>query len=329
MSRHRLGWALVIVLLICGCRLAPAPGSGPVRPRTDPDALAASARLPGPALAKLPSPTPGPSASATPRPDSALRPLDGKEKALSKLTRKTRVNLRTSQGQVVVELYPLAAPRASQRFLMLAHSGFYNATPVHRVVDGYLAQFGTNWRAKHKKWLSKTFKDDPPLFHLDRGTLAFARSGRNKATTQVIINLRDNPQLEALGLTPFGKVVEGMDVVQRFAPAGDPSRGLDLSRLGAEGMNYLNQLVDRPAMIDAVEIEGLTSKERKELESLTRREEKLESRELTEREEELESRNLTEREGELQSRNLTERDKELESRELTEGEENLPTGPEK
>lgn len=189
-----------------------------------------------------------------------LTPLPGKEGAVPELTDVRTVRFQTTAGDVIIEVYPQAAPNASKRFLDLVGSGFYDDTPISRVVAGFVAQFGINWRDPHKAWQNREFIDDPSLFSLDRGTLAFAKSGRpNTASTQVFINYRENNRLAdpspQLSFWTFGKVVEGMDVVDRFAQVGDPSGGLDQGRLWADGGNYLESLPVKPTMIVKATVE--------------------------------------------------------------------------
>ena len=181
-----------------------------------------------------------------------LAPLPGKDGAVPALTQVTTVRLDTDAGDVVIEVYPQAAPNAAKRFVELVSSGFYDGTPVSRVVPGFVAQFGINWRDPHKAWDDRPFNDDPSLFALEPGTLAFAKAGPNTNATQVFINLRENNRLAEpqLNFSAFGKVVEGMDVVQRFVQVGDPSGGLDQGRLWNDGGNYLESLPVKPTMIE-------------------------------------------------------------------------------
>jgi cyclophilin family peptidyl-prolyl cis-trans isomerase len=193
--------------------------------------------------------------------NAKLNPLPGKEGSVPALTEVRTVRLTTTAGDVVIEVYPQAAPNAAKRFLDLVGSGFYDDTPVSRVVAGFVAQFGVNWREPHKSWERREFIDDPSLFSLDRGTLAFAKAGRpNTASTQVFINYRENNRLADpapnLSFWTFGKVVEGMDVVDKFAQVGDPSGGLDQARLWADGGNYLASLAEKPTMIVKATIEN-------------------------------------------------------------------------
>lgn len=181
-----------------------------------------------------------------------LVPLPGK--TAPALTQVTTVRLETTAGDVVVEVYPQAAPNAAKRFVELVRSGFYDDTPVSRVVPGFVAQFGINWRDPHRAYEHREFNDDPSLFALERGTLAFAKAGApNTASTQVFINYRDNTRLTEpqpnLSFWAFGKVVEGMDVVDKFVQVGDPSMGLDQGRLWRDGGAYLESLSVKPTMI--------------------------------------------------------------------------------
>jgi cyclophilin family peptidyl-prolyl cis-trans isomerase len=186
-----------------------------------------------------------------------LAPLPNVTALIPPLTQKSTVHLVTTAGEVVIEVYPQAAPHAAQRFIELVRSGFYDDTPVSRVVTGFVAQFGVNWRSPHKDWQNRTFDDDPSLFSLERGTLAFAKGGPNTNSTQVFINYKENNQLAdpRYNFTVFGKVVSGMDVVDRFVKVGDPSGGLDQARLWADGGGYLASLPVKPTMIETATVE--------------------------------------------------------------------------
>jgi homoserine O-acetyltransferase len=184
-----------------------------------------------------------------------LVPLPGKEDAAPELTEARTVVLHTSDGDVTIEVYPEAAPNASARFIELVEAGFYDKTPVSRVVPGFVAQFGVNWREPHKSWKDKQFSDDEGFFALDRGTLAFAKTNMpNSASTQIFINFDDNSRLAASNFQTFAKVVDGMEIVDAFAQVGDPSMGLDQGRLWDDGDAYLASLRERPTMIESAEL---------------------------------------------------------------------------
>ena len=185
-----------------------------------------------------------------------LVPLAGKEDAAPQLTQATRVRLQTTAGDVTIEIYPEAAPNAAQRFVELVESGFYDEIPISRVVPGFVAQFGINWRQPHRAWQNRNFDDDPTLFALERGTLAFAKAGPNTNSTQVFINYIENNRLAdpQFNFTVFGKVVGGMEAVDGFVQVGDPGGGLDQSRLWTNGDVYLDSLAVKPTMIESASV---------------------------------------------------------------------------
>jgi len=188
---------------------------------------------------------------------SNLKPLPGHESDAPPLTKKATVRMQTTAGELVIDVFPDAAPHAAQRFLELVSSGFYDDTPISRVVTGFVAQFGVNWREPHKAWKEKDFDDDPSYYALERGTLAFAKAGPNTNSTQVFINYRENNRLAdpSFNFTAFGEVVSGMDVVDKFVRVGDPSMGLDQGRLWADGGAYLESLPVKPTMITKATVE--------------------------------------------------------------------------
>lgn len=217
-------------------------------------AIAACGQQNGPAQSSRQSAqTAQPAAIAT-----ALKPLPGHEADAPKLTRKSTVRMQTTAGDLVIDVFPDAAPHAAQRFLELVSSGFYDDTPVSRVVPDFVAQFGVNWREPHKAWKERTFDDDPSYYALERGTLAFAKAGPNTNSTQVFINYKENNRLAdpRYNFTAFGEVVSGMDVVDKFARVGDPSYGLDQERLWQDGGAYLDSLTEKPTMIQHAEVVG-------------------------------------------------------------------------
>jgi peptidyl-prolyl cis-trans isomerase A (cyclophilin A) len=217
-----------VLLLLSGCQSSDEPASNAPAASTPPAASTASAAL-----------------------VAQLAPLPGKEGTVPRLTEATTIRFETTSGDIVIEVYPQAAPNAAKRFVELVTSGFYDDTPVSRVVPGFVAQFGVNWREPHVAWKAREFNDDPTLFALDRGTLAFAKAGPNTNSTQVFINYRENNRLAEpqFNFTTFGQVVEGMDVVDKFLQVGDPSGGLDQNRLWADGGTYLEGLPVKPTMI--------------------------------------------------------------------------------
>lgn len=200
-----------------------------------------------------------PEATAIAVPDTVeqvLVPLPGMEDSVPELTRKTRVLMRTGTGDLTIDIFPEAAPNAAARFIELVEAGFYDNTPVFRVVPGFVAQFGINWRGEYPAWQDNNFDDDPVLFAHEPGTLAFAKAGPNTNSTQVFINYVNNNRLAApnLNFTVFGLVVDGMDAAEAFIPVGEPGGGLDQGALWDDGGVYLESLETQPVMIEEARV---------------------------------------------------------------------------
>lgn len=269
MKREIVMSLLVAGLALTGCEQPSQQGGGgaaqtPVPVATTPEPVAT--QTPETTPTSTPATTETPGSTATPDPDGTpeetaadgeeishtLTPLPGKEEMAPKITRKNTIKFETTEGDLLIEVYPDAAPNAADRFVELVESGFYDNTPVSRVVEGFVAQFGVNWREPHKEYKEKKFNDDTTYYALDRGTLAFAKSGPNTNSTQVFINFGDNSRLAdpQYNFTTFGKVVEGMDVVDKFPSVGSPDMGLNQQRLWEDGGEYLESLDEKPAMIE-------------------------------------------------------------------------------
>ena len=136
-----------------------------------------------------------------------------------------QVLLITSLGRVTVELDPAAAPVTVNNFLAYASSSFYNNTLFHRVIAGFVAQgggFTTGMLKKPGQLAPIVLESNNGLFNT-RGTLAMARtSAPGSATSEFFINMADNPSLNyqsasSPGYAVFGKVVTGMDIVDKMA----------------------------------------------------------------------------------------------------------------
>jgi len=128
-----------------------------------------------------------------------------------------RVKFETSQGDFVVEATKAWAPRGVDRFHELLRMRYFNENRFYRVVAGFIAQFGVHKDYDvHDRWRKYFILDDPPKGKNLRGTLAFAQSDPNARATEIFINLADNAGLDPQGFVPFGKVVSGMEVVDKL-----------------------------------------------------------------------------------------------------------------
>jgi peptidyl-prolyl cis-trans isomerase A (cyclophilin A) len=155
-----------------------------------------------------------------------------------------RVQFATRKGVVTVQVNKDWAPEGAERFYRLVRLHFYDDARFFRVIRNFIVQFGINGDpAVEARWRSMTIQDDPVRQSNTRGRITFATSGPNTRTTQVFINLADNSRLDARGFAPFGEVVEGMDVVDRFYDAygeGAPQgQGPDQEKIETQGNTYL------------------------------------------------------------------------------------------
>jgi peptidyl-prolyl cis-trans isomerase B (cyclophilin B) len=149
-----------------------------------------------------------------------------------------QVDIKTNVGTIRLELYPSKAPKTVENFLQYVKDGHYNGTVFHRVIDGFMIQGGG---------FDQQFKQKPtraPIVNEaqsgvkggvknDTGTVAMARTADpNSATAQFFINVGDNsflnwgdPRSDGNGYAAFGKVVSGMDVVNKIAKTPTGSGG--------------------------------------------------------------------------------------------------------
>lgn len=139
-----------------------------------------------------------------------------------------RARFETTKGTLVIQVHRDWAPRGADRFYNLVKAGFYDGMAIHRVLQGFTAEFGIHgdpW--VNAAWRQAILLDDPVVESNLRGRLSFSKSGPNSRTVQVFLNTDDNPELDGQGFAPFGEVVEGMEAVDAFyADYGDgPPRG--------------------------------------------------------------------------------------------------------
>jgi cyclophilin family peptidyl-prolyl cis-trans isomerase len=158
-----------------------------------------------------------------------------------------RVRIDTGKGSFVLEIARALAPRGADRFYHLVEAGFYDDSRFFRVIAGRFAQFGIPGNpAIAGVWRDQSFPDDPVRASNTRGTFAYAMTGPDARTTQIYINTSDQLQQDAQGFAPFGKVVEGMDVVDKLYSgyaerSGSGMRAGRQGQLFEEGNAYLDR----------------------------------------------------------------------------------------
>ena len=146
----------------------------------------------------------------------------------------TQIDLQTSQGTIRIELDEAKAPVSSRNFLEYVDAGHYDGTVFHRVIKGFMVQ-GGGFEPGMKQ---KSTRAPIPLESRNglsnaRGTVAMARTqDPNSATSQFFINVADNDRLDAAnardgnGYAVFGKVIAGMDVVDKIRAVPTGSKGM-------------------------------------------------------------------------------------------------------
>ena len=152
----------------------------------------------------------------------------------------------TTKGAFTVEVTRSLAPNGADRFYNLVRSGYFTDLAFFRVIQGFMCQFGIHGDPQVAAvWRDAKIPDDPVKTSNARGAITFATAGPNTRTTQLFINFGDNSKLDGMGFSPFGKVTEGMDVVDKInseygegAPGGaGPNQG----RIQNQGNAYLKK----------------------------------------------------------------------------------------
>jgi len=145
-----------------------------------------------------------------------------------------KVKLATSAGDIVIELDKAKAPKTVDNFVAYVKDGHYNGTVFHRVIPNFMIQGGgmTADMAEKKTRAPIPLESKNGLSNV-RGSVAMARTGDpNSATSQFFINVQDNPRLDAAnardgnGYAVFGKVIAGMDVVDKIRAVPTSSKGM-------------------------------------------------------------------------------------------------------
>lgn len=141
------------------------------------------------------------------------------------LSANPKVELKTTMGNVVIELYPENAPKTVENFLQYVKDGFYDGTIFHRVMPGFMAQGGGFTRSMQEKKTRPAIRNEAGNGLRNAvGTVAMARTkDPHSATAQFFVNVAENDFLDfksadeaGYGYTVFGRVATGMDVVQKI-----------------------------------------------------------------------------------------------------------------
>ena len=167
--------------------------------------------------------------------NSCSKKDDEAEMPIIKETKMTQVTIKTSLGDIQLELNAEKAPITVENFVSIAKSGYYTDTIFHRVINGFMVQGGglTADMGNKSSGTAPIQNEANNGLSNDRGTIAMARTmDPHSATSQFFINHKDNGFLNHTGENPqgwgyavFGKVTEGMDVVDAIADVATGSSG--------------------------------------------------------------------------------------------------------
>ena len=229
---------ILIALLAAGCsrkpsEQPPAPveteKTAPLEEKAPPEAKPED-------IAAAPAPTVSPAEAAK---QKLLKPEQLNEKAPETF----RAKFTTSKGDFVVEVTRAWSPNGADRFYNLVKNGYYNDCRFFRVIDDFMVQFGINGDPSlNQVWYQARISDDPVKQSNQRGYVTFAMTGQpNSRTTQIFINYKDNSFLDAQNFTPFGRVIEGMDIVDSFFNEYQGVPSDNQQQIQAQGNAYLNK----------------------------------------------------------------------------------------
>jgi peptidyl-prolyl cis-trans isomerase A (cyclophilin A)/peptidyl-prolyl cis-trans isomerase B (cyclophilin B) len=195
--------------------------------------LALALMLPTFALAQAPAtPAAKPPAKAVAAKPAAKAPAKADATAATEVQAPAKVLLKTSLGDITLELYADKAPKSVENFLTYVKLGFYDGTVFHRVISSFMIQGGGfTPDLRQKKTRAPVVNESKNGLSNLRGTLAMARTADpNSATAQFFINTVDNPRLDYSGdanpgYCVFGKVVSGLDVVDKIRAVQTGAQG--------------------------------------------------------------------------------------------------------
>lgn len=198
---------------------------------------------PPPPPAEAPAPAAKPVEAAPIGNPALLDPSLAKEQAPAVF----KAKFTTTKGDFVIEAHRDWSPFGADRFYNLVKIGFFDGVKFFRAVPNFMVQFGIHGDPRvMNKWRDANIPDDKVVKSNTRGFVSFATAGPDTRSTQIFINFVDrNAQLDGMGFSPFGQVVEGMEIVdalyQGYGEGAPQGRGPDQGRIQYEGNAYLDK----------------------------------------------------------------------------------------
>ena len=170
---------------------------------------------------------------------------------------KFRAKFATTKGDIVIEVTREWSPNGADRFYNLVDIGYFDDIAIFRAVPNFMFQFGVHGDPNvSKHWKDSNIKDDAPgkASNLP-GYVTFAKTGMpNSRSAQMFVNLGNNSFLDAQGFTPFGKVIEGLEVVAKINTEYGENDPEDQGSLITKGNDWLLKKYPRLDIIKSVEL---------------------------------------------------------------------------
>ncbi len=132
------------------------------------------------------------------------------------------IRFETTKGTFDVKVHTEWSPLAADRLYQMIKHEYFDYAIFYRVTEGFAAQFGSSNRMLLQQWMAYPVPDEPVLHSNKRGTLTFARAGKDDRGSALFINLADNPKLDTVeqmgvrGYPPLGEVISGMEIVDNL-----------------------------------------------------------------------------------------------------------------
>ena len=206
----------------------------------------------------------GEAKAEAPKKEAAHPALKDPSKAKEKAPEKFKAKFETTAGDFTIEVTRDWSPLGADRFYNLVKIGYFEDIVIFRAIDGFMAQFGIHGDPSVSRiWRNARLQDDPTGKASNVAyTISFATSGPNSRTTQMFINFDNNDRLDRMGFTPFGKVVEGKESVDKIhtgygegkSRSNPRGKGPDQQEIQAKGNDYMKKGFPELTVIKSVSL---------------------------------------------------------------------------
>lgn len=173
--------------------------------------------------------------------DALMNPEEANEQAPDEF----KVKFETTKGDIILQVNRKWSPNGADRFYNMVKIGYFKDIAIFRAIKGFMFQFGIHGDPEvSAEWRNATIQDDPSVEGVsnEKGYITFAKTGRpNSRSVQFFINLGNNANLDSMGFTPFGKVIEGMDVVEEINTEYGENRRGEQGKLQMNGNEFIRE----------------------------------------------------------------------------------------